>query len=111
MGILYRKIEASDPLRRVYGWLPRMAHASKLQIGALMAESFCERTLRAAGHIISEGNTLLSDAEVEKLTILRMNREYMEYMRANYGHIVQQQFNKTVVDVEVDSSAPGVVDI
>ena len=62
-------------------------------------------TLRAAGHIVSEGNTLLSSFEGEQLTILRlrMNREYMDYMRANFAHIIRdQKFNTTVVSPTMD---------
>ena len=81
VGKLYKKIEASDPERRLYGYLPLMASCSYGQIGALNAESFCERTLRVAGHVMDEGNTLLGDAELEMLTILRMNRAFMEFMR------------------------------
>jgi len=44
--------------------------------------------LRAAGHVLTEGNTLLSDDELEKLTILRKN----------YSHLSRQQFNRTVVE-------------
>ena len=33
------------------------------QIGALMAESFCERVLSAANLVVDEGNTLLNDEE------------------------------------------------
>ena len=87
-----------------------MRSSSRLQIGAFMSESYCERTLRAAGHIVSEGNTLLSSLEVEKLTILRINREYMEYMRANFAHIIRdQKFNTTVVtmDSPMDPPAPS----
>ena len=89
-----------------------MRSSSRLQIGAFMSESYCERTLRAAGHIVSEGNTLLSSLEVVKLTILRINREYMEYMRANFAHIIHdQKFNTTVVsptmDPPMDPPAPS----
>ena len=53
-----------------------MASCSIGLIGALMVIS-------AANLIVNEGNTLLSDRHVEMLTILRMNREFMEVMRAN----------------------------
>ena len=88
-----------------------MAHGV---MGALNAEGFCvratpahtpclcsrlsvqpvalcppqERMLRVAGHVLTEGNTLLSDDELEKLTILRKN----------YSHLSRQQFNRTVVE-------------
>ena len=47
-----------------------------------------ERMLRVAGHVLTEGNTLLSDDELEKLTILRKN----------YSHLSRQKFNRIVVE-------------
>ena len=31
--------------------------------------------------VLTEGNTLLDDAELEMLIMLRMNRDFMEFMR------------------------------
>ena len=31
--------------------------------------------------VMTDGNTLLSDTELEMLVILRMNRDFMKYMR------------------------------
>ena len=62
-----------------------MASCSNGQIGALNAESFCERVISAANLVVSDGNTLLSDKHVTMLTVLRMSRDFMEYMRANYN--------------------------
>ena len=31
------------------------------------------------GHIMTEGNTLLGDKKLEKLTILRMNRNFVSW--------------------------------
>ena len=59
-----RQEEAEPPRlwrRQGRGYIPLMATASHGQIGALNAESFCERTLRCAGHVLKEGNTLLAD--------------------------------------------------
>ena len=53
---------------------PAMASCSFAEIGALMAESFCERVLSAGNLVVNEGNTLLANEEVEMLTILRINR-------------------------------------
>ena len=82
MGRLYFKIEKNDPNRKQFGFIPKMARTI---IGALNAESFCERMLRAAGHVLTEGNTLLSSEELEKLTLLRMNRDFMIFMRQHYN--------------------------
>ena len=83
-----------------------MASCSYGQIGALNAESFCERTLRVAGHVMDEGNTLLGDAELEMLTILRMNRAFMEFMRQHYPELTRsladQHFGKSVVTEETE---------
>ena len=42
---------------------------------------------------MTHGNTLLKDDEIEKLTLLRMNKEFMKFMRKNYSHLTKQQFN------------------
>ena len=75
-----------------------MVSCSKGQIGALNAESLCERVISAANLVVDEGNTLLSDKHVTMLTVLRMSRDFMEYMRANYNSESRQAFTKSVVD-------------
>ena len=55
IGPLYSKITDTDKERRVYGLIPLMASSSFGQIGALNAESFCERVLRCAGHVLADG--------------------------------------------------------
>ena len=44
-----------------------------------------------------EGNTLLGEAHLEKLVILRMNREFMRFMSTHYNHLSKQEFKMTVV--------------
>ena len=79
-----------------------LAKSSPYQIGALNAESYCERVLRCAGHVLTEGNTLLSDSKVEKLVILRMNRDFMVHMRKHYRHLIKntltRQFGMSIVE-------------
>ena len=82
-----------------FGHLPAMASCSKGQIGALNAESFCERCLSCANLIITEGNTLMHDDEVMMLVILRMNVDFMEFMRENYSHLIgRQPWKMTIVE-------------
>ena len=61
-----------------------------------------------AGMILHDGNSLLGDEEVEMLTILRMNREFIEFMRENYAEellsLTKQHFGITVVDPEPEPS-------
>ena len=50
-------------------------------------------TLRCAGHVLTEGNTLLGDTKLEKLVILRMIRRFMEFMRENYKHLIKNRLS------------------
>ena len=106
VGKLYKKISANDEGRRMYGFIPDMASCSSAQIGALNAESFCERVLSCANLVIDEGNTLLGDDEIEKVVTLRMNRDFMELIRAEYPELVKQltkqHFGMTLVKEEPD---------
>ena len=107
MGIFYNKIIKSDANRKIYGYIPAMASCCHAEIGALNAESFCERVLSAANLVVNEGNTLLSSDEVEMLGVLRINRTFMEKMRASkYAEEAAQQFNMTLVEMEA-ASAPA----
>jgi hypothetical protein len=74
-----------------------MASSSRGQIGALCAESFCERILSCANDVCSEDNTGLGCEEINMLVVLRMNREFMEFMRLNYASASAQLHNMTLV--------------
>jgi len=97
MGVLYTHLEKMDTGRQLYGWIPSMACNSVGQLGALSAESYCERVLSCANNVVTKGNTLLSDEEVEMLVVLRMNRDFMAFMREHYGAEAKQTFGQTVV--------------
>ncbi len=64
-----------------FGYLPMMAVAS---LGALNAESFCERVLSCVKLVVSDLHVRLKAEEIRMLVMLRMNREFMEYMRVSY---------------------------
>ena len=64
VGPLYKKIVESDNERTLYGFLPLMASCSLGQLGALNAESFCERVISCANLVLLEGNTLLNKDEL-----------------------------------------------
>ncbi len=64
-----------------FGYLPMMAVAT---LGALNAESFCERVLSCVKLVVSDLHLRLKAEEIRMLVILCMNREFMEYMRATY---------------------------
>jgi len=50
------------------GWLPKMTTCSKGSIGSLLESSFCERINSCADQILTLGNTLLGDGEMENLS-------------------------------------------
>jgi len=72
-----------------------MASFSRGQIGALCAESFCERILSDANDVCHEGNTLLDTEKINVLAVLRMNREIIEHMREIYPKLSGQNFNQS----------------
>ena len=74
-----------------------MASSSVGQLGALSAESYCERILSCANNVVTKNNTLLGDEEMEMVVVLRMNRQFMQYMREHYKAEAAQAFNMTVV--------------
>ena len=49
---------------------------------------------------MTNGNTLLGDQMLEMLVVLRMNREFMEFMRREYAEEMKMTppFNMTVID-------------
>ena len=67
------QVEAGDQAQ--FGCLPRMALAN---IGALNAESFCERTLSCFNLIVTDLHTNLSHHEVRMLTVLCLNVSLIE---------------------------------
>ena len=115
MGVIMREIKEEDKQGTLFGYLPKMAMASKGCIGALMASSFCERINSQANLILTEGNTWLSDEEMEKLVVLRMNRKFMSFMRKYYpnavgeavpsmGTLLTEEQNEEVQEVQVMES-------
>ena len=52
---------------RAAAWSVPSPASSYGQLGALNAESICERILRAGGLVLDDGNTMLADATLEKL--------------------------------------------
>ncbi len=63
-----------------FGYLPMMAVAT---LGALNAESFCECVLSCVKLVVSDLHVRLKPKEIRMLVMFRMNREFMEYMRAS----------------------------
>ena len=61
--------------------------------------------MSCANDVLTEGNTLLSDEELEMLVVLRMNRKFMRFMREHYSSMLSQQFGQTIIR-EADFECP-----
>ena len=112
MALLEKSNSGKHPL---YGFIPLMAISSQYNIGALNAESFCERIISAGNLVMTDGNTLLDDDELEKLILLRINRNFMMFMREKYAHISKQNFKQTIIteeqNIEEQSSAVALIKV
>ena len=76
-----------------------MAGCLPYQIGSLNAESFCERVISACNLVMTTGNTLLGNEELEMLVLLRINRQFMEHMRIHHPEVSNQgTFNQTRIN-------------
>ena len=73
---------------------------SKASIGFLLTSSFCERINSCAKQVLTLGNTLLGDVEMEKLDMCRMNRDFMVFMRKNYPQVADKQFEFGILKAE-----------
>ena len=61
-------------------------------LGVLNAESFCERVLSCVKLVVSDLHVSLKAEEIHMFVILRMNHEFMEYMRETYPDTPLSQF-------------------
>ena len=79
-----------------FGYLPMM---SVTTLGDLNAESFCEWVLSCLTSclklVVSDLHVSLKPDEIRIFVMLRINREFMEYMRATYPNTPLSEF-KTV---------------
>lgn len=89
LGVVYKRLIKEDPDGEKFGLLPHMAMS---RLGAVSAESYCERVFSCANLVMDEKRTRLSDSSVEKAVLLRMNAKFMAYMRATYPHVLKEKF-------------------
>ena len=64
-------------------------------LGALNAESFCERVLSCVKLVVSDLHVSLKAEEIRMLVMLRMNRNFMEYMRSSYPDTPLSEFKES----------------
>ena len=58
-----------------------MASGSKGCISFLPEASFCERVNSVSKDVTTDANLFMKDDALEMMVVLRMNREFMEFMR------------------------------
>ena len=100
VSIMKEDFIEKDKDRKKYGWLPKMATCSKGSIGYLLTSSFCERINSCANQVLTLGNTLLSDGEMEKLVMCRMNEDFIVFMRQQYPEVANEQFEFGILKAE-----------
>ena len=92
MGKLILRMIENDPTREQFGFLSYMSMGSCASISKMLAQSVAERVNSAGNLILTKSNTLLGDEEVSMLVTLRMNREFMIYMRHHHPNVPRQDF-------------------
>ena len=75
------------------GVLPDLALA---YIGANLASSFCERVNSAAKLIMTHDRTTLGNKHLEMLCVLRMNRDFIAWMREHHDDWCREWYQKTL---------------
>jgi hypothetical protein len=83
MAPLYESLD----LEGLYGLLPKMGLA---RIGRHLGESYCERMGSCAKQVMDDGSSLLSDELLEKIVVLRMNKNLLRYMRGKYPDLMRK---------------------
>ena len=62
--------------------------------------------------VVSDGNVSLGNDKIDKLVVLRMNREFMKFGRQYYAHHLNEPFGKFGTVLTVESNVEmGAVDL
>ena len=92
--LIFKNMTFEDTDSTMYDFLPYIATHF---VGTFLASSYAERINSAANLILTKGNSLLDDAEIDMCTVLRMNREFMAFMRFYFPEVAHQTFGMTLV--------------
>ena len=92
-------IERNKDLSK-YGWLPNMATCPKGSIGSLLASSLCERINSCVNQILTLGNTVLDDCEMEKLVVCRVDQDFIVLMHKYYPQVTGERFEFGILKME-----------
>ena len=73
-----------------------MEYVSKFQIGFLNVKSYNKRMISVENDMVTECNTILSENEIEMISVLHINSEFIDFMQSEYGNFSRQMFNVTI---------------
>ena len=83
MKPLYEEINRlNNAKEKCFGYIPLMMCSSRCQLGALNAESFCERVFAAANKVVRKESQSHDPDFVDKLVTLRMNKPWMDWLHS-----------------------------
>ena len=74
-----------------------MEYVSKFQIGFINVKSYNKRMISVENDMVTECNTILSENEIEMISVLHINSEFIDFMQSEYGNFSRQMFNVTIV--------------
>ena len=57
--------------------------------------------ISVANDVMTHGRTLLDDDKLEMLAVLRMNREFMDYMRSEYPTLMNELIEEGMKEVKL----------
>ena len=107
MSLVLNHLAELEKKKPKFGHLLKMVITSRGSIGALLAQSFCERINSAGNIVMTQGNTLLGDEELNMLVVLRMNRFFMKFMRKKFPKVdfeTLAQLTEKQNEVEVEDN-------
>ena len=81
----------------MFEFIPLMKMSSQHSAGALKAKIFCERIISVGNLVMKDRKTFLYDDELETLMLLRINRDFMTFIRENHAHTSKQNFKETII--------------
>ena len=103
LGRVLNILKDEDPDASKCGFLPYMATHSRGSVNSLLASSYAEYINSAVKLILTKGNTLLAEEEINMCTVLRMNRSFMEFMRKYHPDAAKHWFKLTVISEDFSS--------
>ena len=98
MGIIIADMNNFDPLREQINLLPHMATGLRASIDLVPASAFNVRINSEASIVLTTCTSLMSAEELNMMVALRVNREYMKYMRKYYLYLHRSSFNMMITD-------------